>query len=456
MNTLHLNAVIAVAAMWVLWWMMPPLGWLWLFLIMLLSGYTVYRLRGQFAVIVLVAFTLPLSVEVPIFAHHKWFFPSEALLSICAVSLVLGMWTMNQPKRDWFPLLWLLSFLPGVMFSENPIVSLKFMLVNLTYVVVFYYGIHYFSLLKRPLTDLYKMYFLALVPVVSWAIWQFVGFEFNPVTLPGIFKPFYNDHTIVGAVLAFLSGVFLVFSERDKRYLMIAIVLIAGVFFTGSRAAIISVMVMFVVYGALQFALLRKLLPLGVVLLAAGLWMNRSTVISVMAQNTAGSREQAVGARLKSSTNVTTDASNLERLNRWLSAWRMFVEKPHTGFGPGMYQFSYIPFQDDRFRNRLTVTNPDNPPPGSGGTAHSELLLQLSEAGWLPVVMFLAMLARWVFYGWRASMRHALMPKAALLGLTTYLFHMHFNNFLTTDAFAFLFWSSGALMMHRPINDKDE
>ena len=48
----------------------------------------------------------------------------------------------------------------------------------------------------------------------------------------------------------------------------------------------------------------------------------------------------------------------------------MFEERPLFGFGPGTYQFTYIPFQEKSLENRLTVRNPDSPPQGSGGSAH--------------------------------------------------------------------------------------
>ncbi|TVQ80062.1 MAG: O-antigen ligase family protein, partial [Flavobacteriales bacterium] len=148
--------------------------------------------------------------------------------------------------------------------------------------------------------------------------------------------------------------------------------------------------------------------------------------------------------RTKSVRNLETDASNVERLNRWTAAWKMFLEKPHTGFGPGTYQYTYIPFQEQKFENHLTVKNPDNPPPGSGGSAHSEIMLQLSENGWPSTALFVFLVLRWIIIGLQKlqTKNHVLI--ACWLGLLTYLFHMQFNNFLNTDAFAFLFWTFGA------------
>ena len=154
-------------------------------------------------------------------------------------------------------------------------------------------------------------------------------------------------------------------------------------------------------------------------------------------------------------TNLNTDVSNIERLNRWVSALRMFEERPFTGFGPGTYQFTYLPFQEERLANRLTVTNPDSPPPGSGGTAHSELLLQLGENGiWTPL-LFLFIWLRWTFFGFFIANKQSIhIP--LLLGLSTYFFHMQFNNFLNQSVFAFLFWGTAAYLDVQLSRNKDE
>ena len=154
-------------------------------------------------------------------------------------------------------------------------------------------------------------------------------------------------------------------------------------------------------------------------------------------------------------TNLNTDVSNIERLNRWVSALRMFEERPFTGFGPGTYQFTYLPFQEKRLANRLTVTNPDSPPPGSGGTAHSELLLQLGENGILTPLLFLFIWLRWTFFGFFIGNKQSIhIP--LLLGLSSYFFHMQFNNFLNQSVFAFLFWGTAAYLDVQLSRNKDE
>jgi O-antigen ligase len=133
-------------------------------------------------------------------------------------------------------------------------------------------------------------------------------------------------------------------------------------------------------------------------------------------------------------------------MNRWIAGLEMFAEKPWTGFGPGTYQFKYIPYQKPEFMSRLTVRYPWHIPENSGGTAHSEYILAISEMG---IFGILALLFIFIYLIWIAFAKARFHPQretiiVAFCVLATYLFHALFNNFLNTDKFAFLFWGSAA------------
>src|SRR5205814_5156565 len=62
---------------------------------------------------------------------------------------------------------------------------------------------------------------------------------------------------------------------------------------------------------------------------------------------------------LESISNIKTDASNRERLNRWNCAIRMFEQKPVLGWGPGTYQFNYAPFQFAKEKTDISTNRGD-------------------------------------------------------------------------------------------------
>ncbi|MFN8165484.1 MAG: O-antigen ligase family protein [Bacteroidia bacterium] len=143
---------------------------------------------------------------------------------------------------------------------------------------------------------------------------------------------------------------------------------------------------------------------------------------------------------IQSISNISTDASNLERINRWNCAIRMWKQKPFWGWGPGTYQFNYAPFQKS---SEMTIISTNA---GDMGNAHSEFIGPLSEQGVLGMA---AMIILVVVVIYRASIIFSRSKNkntqritlAILLGLVTYFIHGTMNNFLDTDKLAVPVWS---------------
>ena len=114
-----------------------------------------------------------------------------------------------------------------------------------------------------------------------------------------------------------------------------------------------------------------------------------------LAKNTHEHTTEAFEEKIQSAANVTTDASNLERINRWDCAVQMFKKKPITGFGPGTYAFEYAPFQDPENQTIISTNF------GDMGNAHSEYLGALSETGLIGLLLFLSIVASIFVYAIR-------------------------------------------------------
>jgi len=158
---------------------------------------------------------------------------------------------------------------------------------------------------------------------------------------------------------------------------------------------------------------------------------------------------------VQSMSNIATDASNLERINRWNSAIRLFAEKPIFGWGPGSYQFVYAPFQSVEEKTIISTNV------GNKGTAHSEYLLILSEEGMLGLLSLLAIFISIVTTALRVNKKsnNETAKKYAVLlflGLITYMAHAFFNNFLDTDKAAVPFWAFSAAIVSLDIFSKKD
>ena len=430
---------------------------IWSVLAVIGLAYGVAKKQAIDQLLLAVACIAPLSIKLSL-PFAEVYLPIEFIASATALSVLFSVvplgnvrWFMKYP----LPLFWLISFLPGIYCSDLLNTSLKFTALNGVFVIAFYYGV--VMVVERGKSVPYFTFIAALVPVTLVGIYHFAQYGFNPTTISGIFKPFFYSHTMYGAVMAFIAAIALGNLRQKSHWKWILLGSIILTLFSGSRAALWSLVFMFVLYVLVQFPPVYRfalpVLAMGAFLFLGGV----SKMEEAFTYNNYESHDPQASLVEKSMsvTNVQTDASNIERLNRWVSVLRMFEERPYCGFGPGTYQFTYIPFQEKRLKNRLTVINPNAPPPGSGGTAHSELLLQLSENGILTPLVFLLMWMRWWYFGFFSiAKRSPLLP--LFLGLSTYFFHMQFNNFLKQPVFAFLFWATAAYFDFQLSSKDDE
>ena len=161
-----------------------------------------------------------------------------------------------------------------------------------------------------------------------------------------------------------------------------------------------------------------------------------------LAKNKSEHTTEEFGERLQSAANVTTDASNLERINRWSCAIDMFVERPVFGFGPGTYAFEYARFQKPE---NLTIISTNF---GDMGNAHSEYLGPLAEMGLMGLLSMLALVAAIFYQGitlyidFPTEQRELrILILAMNLALVTYFVHGILNNYLDTDKASVPIWA---------------
>jgi O-antigen ligase len=222
-------------------------------------------------------------------------------------------------------------------------------------------------------------------------------------------------------------------------------ILLIGMVLSYTRAAWVSLAAVGALYGLMRVGFkLKTLLLLGTAGLAAGTLVLDSLLIQLERNDQDSSDDLA--EHVESISNVSSDASNLERLNRWSCALALFQEHPFVGWGPGTYQFVYAPFQRSEHLTIISTNNAD------GGNAHSEYLGPLAEQG-LPGALFMLGLFGWVLHlGFKIYRKlqdpeERLLATGVFLGLVTYFVHGVLNNYLDTDKASAPFWGFIALLV---------
>ncbi len=338
--------------------------------------------------------------------------------------------------------------------SEDPMVSFKYFLSRFWFVVVFYFlGVALFRKFGNISKYLW-LYIISLCAVVLYTLYMHSGYNFDQQYSFTIMKPFYVGHGVYAAAIAFFLPMLIiylvfpsVFGLRVVAWPIIFAVLsllLVGLFYSYTRAAWISIAAAVMALVPLLLRIrLNSLIAMIVVTVGIGILFS-SQIIYLMSRNQDESSKD-FSEHINSISNIKTDASNAERINRWVCAIEMFKERPVFGWGPGTYKFEYAPFQMAKYR---TVISTDF---GDGGNSHSEYLNPLCEMGLIGMLTVLYLFYQVLNTGFNLfynahKPRVRLMSLAVLLGMITYFVHGLMNNYSETDKIAVIFWGGFAML----------
>ena len=361
-------------------------------------------------------------------------------------------------------LLSLLWMLVASVLSQIPEVSFKYLLSRLWFVIPFFFAAIPIFRNQQRIKQFYWFYVAGLVVVIIIATVKTAG-DFTDLqtlqTLHHVMRPYYNDHTAYGCAIALMMPVafYMLFdkSERHNHLWLKGVavfLLLLGLYLSFCRAAWLSVAAAAGMYILIRMGMKLKWMAVAAAMAVGVFFAFQGDILYQLEKNHQDSSYE-VGDQIKSMTNIATDASNLERLNRWASAFRMWEDHPVNGTGPGTYQFIYASYQRS-YQLSVISTNA-----GNNGNAHSEYIGPLSEQGVvgvaLVVVLFCVTFATGVrVYRTAKSRRVANMALALSLSLLTYYIHGFFNNFLDTDKLSVPFWAMTAAIVALDIYAKDK
>jgi len=421
-----------------------------------------------YLIVLFAPLSLPLSELIPGFSFDMYLPTEPLLVGVLTVFLLKLIYERGFDRQIlthpvslaiYINLIWI--FLTSVT-STMPLVSFKFLLARIWFVAGLYFLTAKLFSEGKNIEKYIWLYVISLVIVIFYTLNRHLGYGlWNKEVANFVPAPFYNDHTSYGAALAIYLPFLLMFSfgrigtHKEKLISIVAF----GIVFTGfvlsyARAAWLSFIAAIAVYVVIKLKIRFKPLFITVVSLIVFFMVFQDQILMTLEQNSEQSSAD-IRTHISSMSNITTDASNLERINRWSCAVRMFEDKPVFGFGPGTYMFNYASYQLNDDRTIISTNSAD------GGNAHSEYLGPLSESGVLGLLTLLLVIGTVVYTAVHTYMR--LTDKrlksivlAALLGLVTYYVHGFLNNFLDTDKLSVPFWGFTAMIVAIDIHSRNQ
>lgn len=344
--------------------------------------------------------------------------------------------------------------------SVDFVVSIKYFIARMWFVFSCFFMMTQLFKEKKHIYTFIFAYAIPLAIVCLITIYQHSKFNFDDKTADWVVSPFYNDHTAYGAILAmYIPLIFSLLFQKQFSLIVkggiffLLFIFVLAIILSYARAGWLSLIAAVGILATLLLKIKFRTLLVTVVTGVVLFFTFHDQIMIALGRNSTDS-EGGLSKNVSSITNISTDASNLERINRWSCAIRMFEEKPYMGWGPGTYMFNYAPFQKSNEKTIISTNFGDN------GNAHSEYLGPLSEQGLPGLGIVAALLFATLFLGYRLcySVKDKdlkILTHGVILGMFTYFVHGFLNNFLDTDKASVPFWGFLAILVCIDLYHKD-
>ncbi|MEO6305261.1 MAG: O-antigen ligase family protein, partial [Bacteroidia bacterium] len=308
----------------------------------------------------ILSFCVPLTLPISIFHGSNVNFPSELIATLLSVYICFRFCVGYKTDKAFLKhpitiiliidLLWLLI---TSYQSSMPDVSYKRFIIRFIYILAYYlFFYEFFKVNRKNIILIFSIHCIGLIWPILSTMDHHKDYNFSTGGANMASQPFYNDHTIYGAALVFFVP-FLIYNAFYIRrklfwktfYVGLLFVFIIAAYLSFSRAALASLMIAGVIFAIIRLKIKSVYVVISALLFLSTLFVFRNDIVEYSNRSKSVSQKNDIGMHFKSVTNVNTDVSNTERINRWKCAWKMFKVKPIFGFGPGTYQFFYGQYQ---------------------------------------------------------------------------------------------------------------
>lgn len=422
-------------------------------------------------VLYFLAFSTPLSVHLidERYSTVNLSIPTEPLIILLFIGVLLKLLTtkkLNVPElRTVLSILLLVDFgwlVVTAITSTMPLISAKYVLMKSWYIVVFYFLLSRFFKDERVVKKFVWSFIISVVILSIYTLVVHSGGGFSRAYAYTAMRPFLPDHGMYAACISFIVPVLFIFMIHGKWLdysvatrvfcAVLFVFMVVAVALSFTRASWLSLVVALGIYFLFRIKFRFKYLVVLTILAGGVLYSNMDNLLTDLSRNKKESDDN-IENHLQSVSNVSSDPSNLERLNRWSSASRMWEDKPVFGWGPGTYTFQYGQFQISHEMTIISTTA------GTLGGVHSEYLRPLAESGTLGALLFVAIVF-WVFsIGFKHQRvltgRDKYLSMAVFLGLVTYFAHAVLNNYTEFDKIAVPLYSFMAVLTAIELKNKN-
>lgn len=337
--------------------------------------------------------------------------------------------------------------------STYPLISFKFLAAKVWYILPFFILPLLFAKEATELEKSYRTLYIFLFTVICIVLFKhsFHGFSFAATY--EVVQPFFRNHVSYAAIcvvcLPFVWAFFRINKlegKPNRLMYIIFIVFVAGIYFSFTRAAILS---MFIAWGAWYIIRRRwvkhALFISSFVAVILTLFLSIDNKYMDLAPDFEKTITHHEFDNLIEATYKLEDISSMERVYRWISGIEMLKDKFWLGFGPGSFYSNYKLYSISSFQTYVS-NNPDQ----SG--IHNYFLMTWVEQGFIGFLIFVA-LCFWLLiegenlYHTIPSPRDKIIIMATNLGLIIIFSMCLINDLIETDKVGPFFFFNAAILL---------
>jgi O-antigen ligase len=407
-------------------------------------------------VFLLLIFCLPLSTEWQVTENLSLDFPTEPILILLSF-LGVCKWlyhSSNFPthllKSNLFFLvvLHLIWLLINIFYSSHPLLSLKFFVAKVWYVVPF---IVILQFVFQSINDVNKIIRFLVLTMLVVVVQSLIRHGFQAFSFEGIkytLHPFFRNHVNYGATLVLLFPLLIFLKPFAKEYGQkyffnvqntFTILFLIGLFFAYSRGAWLAVLIGFIGSLSIKYNKVKAVVISAIVMVVLSLFilLNKNTFLKLAPQFNTTIYHSSLTDHLEA-TVALKDVSNAERLYRWVAGFNIITERPIVGFGTNTFYHHYKQYTAQIFKTWVSSNNDHS-------TVHNYFLLTLIEQGIIGFLLFcclmiIALLKAQYLYNEANNLKYKQLAKAIGVMLIMTIVLNFLSDLIETDKVGALFW----------------
>lgn len=415
----------------------------------------------------LLFFLLPFSIEIYLPGGFGTDLPSEPLMILISFIFLLELiqkpsW-LHQPFFSHPITILIIAHVGWTLVTsitaQNEIVSFKFLLAKMWYIIAFYMMAFIVLNQKIAFKKIIHWLLIGLLGAVIYVFIRHTLVNFSFAQIHFIVGPFFRNHVTYGSLICILLPFCWYYWKTRKSgigsliWFCIGIFLILAMYLSFTRATYVAFLGAIAVYFVIRLRLTKLVILMSIIasfLVAQNLLEDNRYLDFAPDYNktiTHTEFESLIDATAKGE-----DISTMERVYRWIAGMNMIQEKFFLGFGPGNFYFSYKPYTESAFKTYVS-DNPDK----SG--IHSYYLMVFVEQGILGLLIFLSICILALVIGEKAYHRLTAkedkwMTMASLLCLIQILIILIINDLIESDKVGPLLFFSLAIIVVQDLNSR--